>query len=602
MYIPSVADCRGALALSWKGSTPPTTDAELKALDQSICVVRIAVKILYAFALITLTACAFSLAAVALPKALIWGVITIITSIAIIHLNKRIAKSEADSQQMRQIVLTTKTSKLKELAAEDWGRGIPGDDNTKKDYDKLVDIVALVKECSEFVPAQDAIKTIRERCEVYFASLMNGHYPMDEVKFLCLYQENFGFKHKGISESPFTLKFDNGSVKFPAYAKLMLAYRSPYFQKLFFLDMKDKNETVIAIPGVDVNAFKQMVNFKVEELPSKSTDYYYDLSSVKFEQTDLKDLYNLLLTADRLQFGHAVQKLKEQILKVLNIYPNTRNTFNQLFERWKELGCTGADMHFKEVIEDILNAYIHSLPMNKKLEWEELVGAMKEAGVKTLHVPDWVTDDDLSLIEGMRLERLGVNSDKVTDAGLVHMRGITTIRVLDLSNTKTTDAGLENCAEMQLLVLKLNSTQVTGPGFQHLKKTLTFLSASHGRIVDASFVYLVGHPLEALYLNFCPQINGSSFIHFHGMPLRVLELMKTQVVDQYIADLIPLPIGKLSLNETRVTDDACPHLGQMSHLVSVDLTGCHVSEHARNQLKEDFLPRELNIYRNYPFS
>jgi hypothetical protein len=55
----------------------------------------------------------------------------------------------------------------------------------------------------------------------------------------------------------------------------------------------------------------------------------------------------------------------------------------------------------------------------------------------------------------------------VTDAGLVHVKGLTQMQMHDLSSTEVADAGLEHLKELkQLQTLK---TGVKGRGLEHLK-------------------------------------------------------------------------------------------------------------------------------------
>ena len=59
---------------------------------------------------------------------------------------------------------------------------------------------------------------------------------------------------------------------------------------------------------------------------------------------------------------------------------------------------------------------------------------------------------------------------RVTDAGLVHLKGLTTLRTLNLSKAYITDAGLENLKGLsQLESLTLRGTQVTDTGLAVLK-------------------------------------------------------------------------------------------------------------------------------------
>jgi hypothetical protein len=53
------------------------------------------------------------------------------------------------------------------------------------------------------------------------------------------------------------------------------------------------------------------------------------------------------------------------------------------------------------------------------------------------------TDEKLALVTRLdRVERLHSAGDRVTDAGLVHLEGLTNISFLDLQNTRVSDAGL----------------------------------------------------------------------------------------------------------------------------------------------------------------
>jgi hypothetical protein len=58
----------------------------------------------------------------------------------------------------------------------------------------------------------------------------------------------------------------------------------------------------------------------------------------------------------------------------------------------------------------------------------------------------------------------------VTDAGLAHLEGMTRLRRLSLWNTEITDAGLQHLKGLTYLQeLDLSHTQVTGAGLQHLR-------------------------------------------------------------------------------------------------------------------------------------
>jgi hypothetical protein len=61
----------------------------------------------------------------------------------------------------------------------------------------------------------------------------------------------------------------------------------------------------------------------------------------------------------------------------------------------------------------------------------------------------------------------------VTDAGLKHLRGLKSLRLLDLTRSRVTDAGLKHLRGLtNLECLILNDTQVTDAGRRALQKVL----------------------------------------------------------------------------------------------------------------------------------
>ena len=74
---------------------------------------------------------------------------------------------------------------------------------------------------------------------------------------------------------------------------------------------------------------------------------------------------------------------------------------------------------------------------------------------------------------GGRVTGLDLSATKVTDAGLVHLEGLTQLQTLNLGATSITDAGLAHLEGLtQLHELDLSSTKVTDAGVAELKKAL----------------------------------------------------------------------------------------------------------------------------------
>ena len=92
---------------------------------------------------------------------------------------------------------------------------------------------------------------------------------------------------------------------------------------------------------------------------------------------------------------------------------------------------------------------------------EKSVAALEELGAKIVKHPQG----------GIGVVYL--NDTQVTDAGVVHLGGLTSLRFLHLNNTQITDAGLVHLKALtSLQVLSLDNTQVTDAGVAKLKEAL----------------------------------------------------------------------------------------------------------------------------------
>ena len=85
-----------------------------------------------------------------------------------------------------------------------------------------------------------------------------------------------------------------------------------------------------------------------------------------------------------------------------------------------------------------------------------------------------ITDGGLIHLTGLtKLKNLGLWDASVTDAGLVQLKGLTKLERLNLEGTQITDAGLEHLTGLtKLETLWLDDTQVTDTGVAELKKAL----------------------------------------------------------------------------------------------------------------------------------
>ena len=93
-------------------------------------------------------------------------------------------------------------------------------------------------------------------------------------------------------------------------------------------------------------------------------------------------------------------------------------------------------------------------------------------------LPVLTTDAGLvHLKELTTLERLSLRDLRVTDAGLVHLSRLSKLKKLSLDNTHVTDAGLAHLKLLtSLRLLSVAKTQVTDAGVADLKRALPRLT------------------------------------------------------------------------------------------------------------------------------
>lgn len=108
-------------------------------------------------------------------------------------------------------------------------------------------------------------------------------------------------------------------------------------------------------------------------------------------------------------------------------------------------------------------------------------------------------------------------NEKVTDAGLVHLAGLSNLQHLLLANTGITDAGMVHLNRLSnLRRLNVGYTHLTGGGFEHLKglAKLESLDLTGTQVTDAGLTHL----------------NGLTKLH-------TLNIQGTQVTDAGVSEL-----------------------------------------------------------------
>gem|GEM_PF-4995841 len=129
------------------------------------------------------------------------------------------------------------------------------------------------------------------------------------------------------------------------------------------------------------------------------------------------------------------------------------------------------------------------------------------------------TDAELEHLKGLTSVRsLNLNRTQITDAGLEHLKALTSLKTLDLGHTQITDAGLIHLKGLtRLTTLTLDSPKITDAGLVHLKDlaSLTELKLSSTQVTDGGLEHVKG--LTRL-TSLCPQSFGSFRFGF-GSPL-----------------------------------------------------------------------------------
>jgi Leucine Rich repeat len=91
-----------------------------------------------------------------------------------------------------------------------------------------------------------------------------------------------------------------------------------------------------------------------------------------------------------------------------------------------------------------------------------------------------ITDAGLVHLKGLsNLSHLDIQINQVTDAGLVHLKGLSNLTDLALGVNPVTDAGMVQLKGLTKLIdLRLRATQVTDAGVDELKRSLPSLTIS----------------------------------------------------------------------------------------------------------------------------
>jgi hypothetical protein len=167
-----------------------------------------------------------------------------------------------------------------------------------------------------------------------------------------------------------------------------------------------------------------------------------------------------------------------------------------------------------------------------------------------------ITDERLTLIEGVPdLTTLELGRGfEITDEGLVHLRGLTNLKVLYLYNTSVEGPGLRHLTRLKRLeYLALNGAPVTDEGLSQIARfpRLRSLNVAATRITDDGLKHLAGlRTLEQLRLSDM-DITDTGLVHLEGLTAATsIEIARTKVTGAGIRRL------QAALPKCRITPDA----------------------------------------------
>jgi Leucine Rich repeat len=195
-----------------------------------------------------------------------------------------------------------------------------------------------------------------------------------------------------------------------------------------------------------------------------------------------------------------------------------------------------------------------------------------DAGMKLL--------DDLPKLRNVRVRpagSIGAAPEKLTDAGITHLKGLTQLATLQLQHTAMTDAGVASFKGLtELNILELDYTNLTDSGLAQVTalSKLGILTLRGTKVTDAGMKHLSG------------------FTNLYD-----LDLGNTNVTDAGLAQLAGLPrLEILHLDSTKITDSGLEHLTKLPMLDRLDVRSTEVTVAGVNALQRS-MPKLFEIKR-----
>ncbi len=173
------------------------------------------------------------------------------------------------------------------------------------------------------------------------------------------------------------------------------------------------------------------------------------------------------------------------------------------------------------------------------------------------------------------------NSGRVTDRGLKHLAAFPELRKLDLGTSpKVTSNGIKGLSRLPKLVDLSYSpdNEDCVQALSHLKH-LRRLNLFQGHVTDADLMFLSGLPLEKLCLSYTSVSDDGLKQVVLLSELDALHLEKTSVSDAGVKQLATMQsLRTLDLSQTRVTKSGLEELTRLEKLQVLSLEGLEVGD------------------------
>ena len=215
-----------------------------------------------------------------------------------------------------------------------------------------------------------------------------------------------------------------------------------------------------------------------------------------------------------------------------------------------------------------------------------------------LSVPDRITDAGLVYVaglpslKGLYIGCIGRGKSRVTDRGLRHISRIASLEELYLRGEYMTDAGLEHLKNLpKLEYLCLYGSRFTDAGCMHIKEmpSLRILSFHENlcRISDEGLAHVAQmSSLEILCLHGMKNITDEGIAYLTKMPsLRKLNIASSRVTDrglEYLSHIKTLERLELPQDQKGITDKGLEYLSHLSNLKHLAISRIHFSDPAMN--------------------